>query len=140
MAYLRPISTQLMKDYAGSVALGTALALCMPLLGIAVLLLRGAVVAAAAVLVAIGATALAWRAIEPSLSPRWRSVVCNYAFPTALAISLVVCMPILGIVAFVVRGTVLALLIAAGFIVAVIAGWRAYTVRHPVRGGWRHPA
>jgi hypothetical protein len=102
----------------------------MPVLGIVALMLRGVLVAMVAVVIAIAATLGVWHAVEPTLNPRVAAALRDYAAPTAFGIAFVICMPLLGIVALVARGAVLALLAAAIVIAATIGLWRMIATHH----------
>lgn len=130
MAHLKSSSNHLMRDYVGPTALGLAIVACMPILGIAAFVLRGVVVAVFAVMAAIAATVGVWHLIEPTLSPRSRVILREYAAPVAMGLAMVVCMPLLGVVAFVVQGTVGVILGVAGAIVAIVAIVRASVLNH----------
>lgn len=135
MSRLRPSSNTLMRDYVWPGALGLAIVVCMPVLGLAAFLLRGVAVAVFAVVVAIATMVGIWHLIEPTLSPRWRMILREYAAPIALGVSVVVCMPLLAVVAFVVQGTVVALLAMGAVIVAIVGLWHLVARARDTFGG-----
>ena len=85
-------------------------------------LMRGTLIAAFAVCVAIAVTIAAWHMIEPTLSPRWRHALRELALGVAMIVSL----PLLAVVLFVMQGTVAALLIVAGVALFLIGLWRVF--------------
>lgn len=122
MAHLGTPQNKLIREYVAPTALGLALVVCMPLLGIAAVMMRGTLIAAFAVCVAIGVTVAAWHMIEPTLSPRWRHAVRELAIGVALIVSL----PLLAVVLFVMQGTVSALLVVAAVALTLIGLWRIF--------------
>ena len=122
MAHLGTTQHKLFREYVAPTALGLALVVCMPVLGIAAVLMRGTLIAAFAVCVAIAVTIAAWHMIEPTLSPRWRHALRELALGVAMIVSL----PLLAVVLFVMQGTVAALLIVAGVALFLIGLWRVF--------------
>lgn len=129
MARQRP-TPNLFRNYVGPAALALALVLCMPVLGAAAFVLRGIIVATIAVAIAASVTVWVWHLIEPTLGPRARWILRNYALPTAIGVAIVVCLPLLAVLAFVVQGTVAALLATGLVIFAGVEGWRAFILTH----------
>lgn len=133
MAHPRHHPDNHFAQFAVPAALGTTLAICMPLLGLVALLLRGAVVAAAAVAIGTAASVAIWRAVAPTLNPRVAALIHDYAAPAAVGVTLAVCLPLLGIIALVARGALFALLAAAALIALGVGAWRlrvAHRVQH----------
>ncbi len=130
MGHLRPVLNAGVREYVGPVALGVAIAVCMPVLAIAVFLLRGVVVAAfGAAIVTIAALAL-WEGIEPKLSPGTRVVVRD----VAMGLALIAGVPLLVIAALVVQGTVVAVLPVAAVTLAIVGLWQLLAAgRHAFR-------
>lgn len=135
MAHLTPHS-QLhhhshLREFTFAAAVGTAMIICMPALAIAAFLLRGIVISGLAVVIAtiaiIGVCELVW----PRLPARMRHALHEYAGPAAFGLAMVVCMPLLAVLAFVVQGTVAALLAAAAITVVALSCGAAV---------WRHIA
>lgn len=122
MAHLGASQNKMIREYVAPTALGLGLVICMPVLGIAAILMRGTLIAAFAVCVAVGVTIAAWHMIEPTLSPRWRHAVRELALGVAMIVSL----PLLAVVLFVMQGTVAALFAVAAVALTLVGIWRIF--------------
>jgi hypothetical protein len=121
MARLKPSSNTVMREYVGPVALGVAMAVCMPLIGVAAFMMRGVLVGVVAAAIAAVVSVSAWHILEPSLSLKARAVLRTYAAPVGIAVAMLVSLPLLAVVGLVVQGTAAALA-AAGLVMMGIVG------------------
>lgn len=114
-----PTLNNVIGEYAWAIALGLALVMCMPLLGIAALMLQGAVVAVIAVAIAAALVVGLWKLIEPKLSPGLRLVVRD----VALGVAMVASVPLLVVMMFVMQGTLAVLLAVAAVALVIVGAW-----------------
>jgi len=126
-----------LREFTFAAAVGTAIIGCMPALAIAAFLLRGVVISGLAVIIATAAIIGVCELVWPRLPARMRYALHDYAGPAAFGLAMVICMPLLAVLAFVVQGTIAALVAAAVLTVAALTSgaaiWRRIALaRHHV--------